>query len=219
MDTAFNPIDQVTWPRSQTFYYFTKIAPTGYTINMDVDVTILRKALKEKGKKFFPAYLYLVTKVLNKIPEFKVAIKDGVLGYFDTLTPLYASFHEDDKTISFLWTAYNDDFSIFYDNYIRDKEQYGDVHGILAKPEMPPVNSYTVSCVPWISFHSFSLHIYDNKEYFFPTVEAGKFFEKDGATIMPLSITAHHAATDGYHINLFYEELKREINHPENWLL
>lgn len=52
--------------------------------------------------------------MLNKQIEFKVAVRDDVLGYWDTLTPLYAVFHEDDKTISFMWTEYDDCFSVFH---------------------------------------------------------------------------------------------------------
>ncbi len=58
-------------------------------------------------KKFFPAYLWLVTKTLMEQPAFCTAEMDGVLGVFDTRTPLYTAFHEDDKTFSLMWTAYN----------------------------------------------------------------------------------------------------------------
>lgn len=43
---------------SQAFHYYTQTAPTSYTVNVMMDVTILRKALKARGYKFFPAYLY-----------------------------------------------------------------------------------------------------------------------------------------------------------------
>ena len=86
----FTPIDFNSWPRREMFYYISKIAPTGYSLTVNVDVTHLRKTVKEAGLKFFPAYLWLVTRCFNEQPEFKYAIKDGQLGYFDTLTPLYA---------------------------------------------------------------------------------------------------------------------------------
>ena len=89
----FTPIDLQTWPRGQMFYYFSQMAPAGYSMTVQVDVTALRKTLKEAGRKFFPAYLWLVTKNLNRQTEFKVAEKDGALGFYDSLTPLYASFH------------------------------------------------------------------------------------------------------------------------------
>ena len=209
----FKPIDLQTWPRGQMFYYFSQMAPTGYSMTVQVDVTELRNTLKEAGLKFFPAYLWLVTKNLNRQTEFKVAEKDGVLGFYDSLTPLYASFHEDDHTFSLMWTEYTDDFLQFHQAYLENQGQFGRNHGVLCQPQTPPpANAYTVSSVPWISFTHFAVHSYENKPYYFPSVEAGKFVEEAGHILMPLSITCHHATTDGYHIKCFLDSLQEDIN-------
>jgi chloramphenicol O-acetyltransferase type A len=218
MESQFTPIDTQGWPRAQIFYYFTQMAPTGYTVNVTVDVTEMQRALRDARMKFFPAYLYLITRVLNRQAEFRVAYSDGVLGCWDTLTPLYAAFHEDDKTISFLWTPYHEDFCVFHEHYLEDKRLYGDNHGILAKPGTPPPSCYTVSCIPWVRFDSFALHGVDLRQYFFPSVEAGKLTEGNGKIAMPLSLTLHHATTDGWHVHLFLEELQHLMNRPEDWL-
>ena len=209
----FTPIDLQTWPRGQMFYYFSQMAPTGYSMTVNVDVTEMRKTLREAGLKFFPAYLWLVTKNLNRQTEFKVAEKDGVLGFYDSLTPLYASFHEDDHTFSLMWTEYTDDFLQFHQAYLENQAQFGQNHVVLCQPQTPPpANAYTVSCVPWVSFTHFAVHSYENKPYYFPSVEAGKFFEEAGRILMPLSITCHHATTDGYHIKCFLDSLQEDIN-------
>lgn len=109
----FHPIDMQAWARAQMFYYFTQMAPTGYSLTTLIDVTAMYKIIKSKHLKFFPAYLWVVTTMINKQIEFKIAVKDQTLGYWDTLTPLYATFHEDDKTISFMWTEYCERFQIF----------------------------------------------------------------------------------------------------------
>lgn len=209
---VFKPIDLQSWPRGQLFYYFSKMAPTGYSMTVHVDVTKLRRIVREAGIKFFPAYLWLVTKNLNQQVEFKIAEKDGVLGFYDTLTPLYASFHADDHTFSFMWTEYKDSFSDFYQDYMGNQERFGKTKGVLCQPQTPPPpNAYTVSCIPWVSFEHFSVHSYENKPYYFPSLEAGKFIERDGRIVMPLSLTCHHATTDGYHIHLFLEGLKQDM--------
>lgn len=209
----FTPIDLQTWPRGQMFYYFSKMAPTGYSLTVNLDVTKMRIVLQEAALKFFPAYLWLVTKTLNRQVEFKVAEMEGQLGYYETLTPLYAAFHEDDKKFSLMWTEFHEDFSVFYQRYLENRELYGGNHGVLAQPEIPPpANCYTVSCIPWITFSHFSVHSYENKPYYFPSVESGKFYEKDGKTLMPLSITCHHATTDGYHVSCFLTDLQIAID-------
>jgi len=209
----FTEIDIMSWPRSQMFYYFSKMAPTGYSLTVDVDVTGLFRKIKERNRKFFPTYLWLVTKCMNMQREFKIAYENEKLGYYDVLTPLYASFHDDDKTFSLMWTEYDDDYEVFYQRYIENQKKYGNGHGVLAQaPMLPPPNAYTVSIIPWISFKHFAVHTYENKPYFFPSVEAGKIYENEaGKKLLPLSITCHHATTDGYHVAQFLENFKAEI--------
>lgn len=215
----FTPIDLASWKRGQIFYYFSKMAPTGYSLTVKLDITKLKKTLDNAGLKFFPAYLWLVTRTLNAQQEFRIAENNGQVGYYDRLTPLYACFHDDDKTFSLMWTEFDDDFTVFYRSYIDDHNKYGTNHGILSQPlAPPPPNAYTVSCLPWVSFEHFAVHNYDNKPYYFPSVEAGKFYEQDGRLIMPLSITCHHAATDGYHVSLFLEELQRQADNFEKYM-
>ena len=216
----FTPIDMNTWPRREHFHYFAHMAPTGYSLTAEVDVTRLRAALKRRELRFYPAYLWLVTHSLNAQEAFRLAEKEGVLGVYDTLTPLYAVFHRDDKTFSMQWTAFDEDFAAFYRGWIRDQERYGENHGFLARRDaLPPENAYTVSCMPWVSFRHFAVHSYDSKAYYFPSVEAGRFEEWDGRTILPLSITCHHAATDGWHVKGFLEPLQREADSFEERLI
>ena len=104
-------------------------------------------------------------------------------------------------------------FAAFHAAYLADKEKYGARHGILGRTgELPPPNAYTVSCVPWVCFQHFAVHSYESKAYYFPSVEAGKFRERDGKTLLPLSLTVHHAAADGWHVHRFLERLQEEMD-------
>lgn len=214
----FYPIDLQTWPRAQAFHFYTQMAPTTYTVNVMIDITILRETLKQQKLKFFPAYLYLVTRAIGKQKELRIAVQDGVMGYWENLNPVYPQFHEDDKTTSLLWTEYDNDFSKFYKQYCEDVAQYGDSHGVLSAKGLPPANAYIISCIPWFTFNSFSLHNHGIKDYYVPSIEAGGFVERNGNILMPLSITVHHATTDGYHLKLFFEELQEIMNKPHGWL-
>ena len=211
----FHTIDLASWNRRDIYYYFSQMAPTGYSVTVEVDVTHLLKTCKEKSLKFFPCYLWLVTRNLNLQAEFKCAVKNGVLGYYDTLTPLYASWHEDTHTFSLMWTEYKPYFNEFYENYLTNQKTYGVNHSLLSQPMLPPENAYTVSCVPWIAFKHFAVHSYENKPYFFPSVEAGKYYKNHGRILMPLSLTCHHATTDGYHVSEFLKTLQADTNHFE----
>lgn len=179
----FTPLDLQTWKRGQMFYYFAKMAPTGYSLTVDVDITRMRAVCKETGIKFFPAYVWLVTECLNRQTEFR------------------------------------EDFEGFYRVYLDNQARFGDNHGVLCQNHAaPPENAYTVSCVPWISFRGFSVHSYGDKPYYFPSVEAGRYYERGGKILMPMSITCHHASTDGYHVKCFLEAFQEGADHFDRFL-
>ena len=121
LNTNFNKINLNEWNRSQYFYYFTKMLPTGYSISVNIDITNTYNMIKRLGKKFFPAYLYVNSRVISEHEEFRIANLDNELGYYEVLHPSYSAFHNDDKTISSMWTEYSSDFEKFYNNYRKIK--------------------------------------------------------------------------------------------------
>lgn len=218
-ERTFTPIDFAAWPRRETFYYFSKMAPTGYSLTVDLDATALHQTLKAANCRLFPAYLWLVTRNLQRQEEFCLAEQDGVLGHYNCLTPLYAAFHEDDKTFSLLWTAYDDEFPALQAAYLQDKARHGAHHGILGKAgETPPPNAYTVSCVPWVSFRHFAVHSYEKQPYFLPSVEAGKLRPEGAKLLLPLSLTVHHAAADGWQVHQFLTDLQADMDRFDTFL-
>ena len=66
MNTEFHKINLNEWNRAQYFYYFTKMLPTGYSLTSNIDITQAYNAIKNKGKKFFPAYLYICSKIISE---------------------------------------------------------------------------------------------------------------------------------------------------------
>ena len=63
----------------------------------------------------------------------------------------------------------------------------------------------------WPRREHFAVHSYD-KPYYLPSVEAGQFVHQGGRTMLPLSVTCHHAATDGWHVQRFLKELQADMD-------
>lgn len=217
MNCEFHPLDRNTWGRAPYFYYFTKMLPTGYSLTVEVDITNTYRTVKAVGKKFFPAYLYLAANLIAQQQEFRITERDGQLGYYEVLHPSYASFHEDDKTMSCLWTEYASNFETFYHNYMEDQRQYADKHGIVGKTDIPE-NNCMIGMVPWTQFTSYSPIPYGTGSNYFPVLQAGKFFEKGDRKMMPFSVTVHHAVADGYHVSLFLQRFQEGMLNPETWM-
>lgn len=212
------PIDRASWPRCQPFWYYTEAAPTTYSLTVALDVTETRRALQAAGQKFFPAYLWLVTRAIGHQPALRTAERDGVLGYWDMLVPAYPRLCPEQGVTSLLWTEYDASFRRFSAAYLADTAQYPAERGLLTAKGAPPENSYVISCIPWFSFESFSLQTQSPKGYFFPSFEAGAFREEVGRVWMPLAVTAHHAATDGWHLKQFFQELSGAFGKPDLWM-
>ena len=72
-EVQFTPLDLHTWERGSVFYYFSQMAPTGYSMTVNLDITKMKAALKAVNRKFFPAYVWMVTKTVNMQKEFRIA--------------------------------------------------------------------------------------------------------------------------------------------------
>ena len=214
----FHPINMTDWDRQQYFYYFTKMLPTGYSMTVEMDITETYEAIKQRKKHFFAAYLYTTLKQLASQKEFRITTIDGKLGYFDVLHPSFALLHEDDKTMSNMWIAYEDSFLEFSGRYEADMAKYKDNHGIVAKSVPPPVNSCMIGMVPWIEFTHYCPIPYGQSDCYFPVIQAGRYFIRDGRRLMPYSITVHHAVADGYHVSAFLDGVQAMLSNPQTWI-
>ena len=181
----FQTIELDTWYRKSYFDHYMKETKCSFSITANVNVTNLLALLKKKKIKLYPAFIYIVSRVIHSRPEFRTTFDDkGRLGYWEQMHPCYAIFHQDDQTFSALWTEYSDDFSQFYHQYLLDAERFGDKRGLWAKPDIPP-NTFSVSSIPWVSFTNFNLNL-DNSEHLLPIITNGKYFSEGRETFLPV---------------------------------
>ena len=57
--------------------------------------------------------VWLLTRTVNEIPEFRMALVDGVLGVYDDMHPAYTVFNKESKTFSGIWTEFDPSYSTF----------------------------------------------------------------------------------------------------------
>jgi len=213
----FCEIDQEKWDRNVYFENYLNQKCT-FSLTANIDITLLLKNIQIKGIKLYPSFIYMVSKIVNDHKEFRTCFNDnGVLGYWDQMTPNYTIFHDDDKTFSCIWTDYSNDFGVFYNNYMEDIKQYSNVKGFMTKSNMPE-NSFPISSIPWVSFTGFNLNINNDNDYLLPIITGGKYFTQEHKIQLPISLQVHHAVCDGYHASRFIEELQQLANDCNDWL-
>ena len=152
----YKKIDLENWCRKEHYLYYTNSLNVEVNMTANIDVSELLSFCHTNGYKFYPTLIYCVTKVLNRIENFKMfKDKNGDLCVWDSLVPNYTIFHEEDHTFSDCWTDFTDDFGSFYKNITSDMELGKTKRGIKVKSGQP-ANFYCVSCTPWTAFTAVS---------------------------------------------------------------
>ena len=209
----FHKIDLNNYERKEHYNIYMLNTPCTYSITVNLNINNFKRTVKEKNIKFYASVIYLISKSVNKYKEFKMSLNDNKeLGYYDVVYPSYTIFHHDTKTFSCLYTEYNENFDLFYKNYISDIEKYANNKSFLAKP-CSIKNIFNISSIPLSSFTSFNLNLPNSFEYLAPIFTIGKYYTDDkNNIIMPLALQIHHSVCDGYHIGIFFENLQNELD-------
>ena len=148
-------------------------------MTVNVDITALG------AHKLYPAMIWLLTRTVNEIPEFRMALVDGVLGVYDDMHPAYTVFNKGSKTFSGIWTEFDPNYSAFLAAYERDSALYSAAVSYAPKPNTPP-NSFNVSMMPWATFTAVNLNLYNGGTALLPIFTMGKAFFADGRRLLPL---------------------------------
>ena len=203
----FQPIDWETFPRKEHFLHYTREIPCSYSMTSDVEISRLRRLLRERGYSLYPTLIYALSCIANDHPEFRTVYdQNRVPGVYDVVDPAYTIFHPETETFSCIVTPFEREFSAFYRNCRADMECYRDCRAFLPQPAQP--NLLNISCIPWTEFRGFHLQIRDGYDFLLPIVTVGKYREENGKLLLPVALQVHHAVCDGFHVGRFFSELQ-----------
>ena len=202
-----------TWERGPVFRHFIDDLRCVMSLTVDLEISRFLKRLSASGFPFYPAMIWAVSNVLNAHAEFRYGWDDqGRLVLWDRIEPYYAHFHPDRETFAKLVTPFSSDLETFHRRFLEDRTRYAALdHFDLT--DVPP-NTFDVSCLPWVRYRSFDMHIFDSGTYLAPVVTWGKYDPERDRTILPVSLNIHHAVADGFHLSRFFLELQELLDAP-----
>lgn len=204
----FERIQLDGWARREHFEHYRSQVPCTYSMTTKLDIT----ALVEAKVRLYPAMLYLLTRAVNRFPEFRMDFdSEGKLGVYGEMHPCYTIFHRDSETFTNLWTEHTEDYQVFCRAYERDLEQFSGNKSMMAKPGVP-ANTFPVSMIPWESFDGFNLNLEKGYSYLLLIFTMGRYAENNGRYLLPLSIQVNHAVCDGFHVCRFVSALREMID-------
>jgi chloramphenicol O-acetyltransferase type A len=161
----YTPVDLSRWARKEHFEVFQSFAECTINQTVLIDITALRKHIKEVGWKFYPTIIFLLSKIMNRHPEFRMAMKDNELVIWNEIHPSYTIFHPETETFSSLWSHYDGNIHHFQKTYAEDIARYGNNLSYWPKEESRE-NVFFVSSIPWVTFTNFNMNIAHMKNFF-----------------------------------------------------
>ena len=85
----YTAVDLSRWARKEHFEVFQGFAQSTFNQTVLVDITVLLSHIKNVGWKFYPTIIFLVAKIVNRHPEFRMAMKDNELVIWNEIHPNY----------------------------------------------------------------------------------------------------------------------------------
>lgn len=155
--------------------------------------------------------IWICTKAINSIQEFKIRIREENLVVLDKANPSFTYLPKGADTFQIITVSWEDDYTSFCKN--AKKQSIMQKEFIDKSKETDELIYF--SCLPWFDFTSLTNeHNFDTKDTI-PRIAWGKYYEDNNRLYIHISIEVNHRTIDGFHIG----QLKAAIDHEINTLI
>lgn len=200
-------IDLTTWDRALHYQIFRNSAQPQYCVSFELDITNFLTAIREKRYSFTFSFVYAVADCDNRIKEFRCRFVDGQPVVFDRI---HTSF-----------TYLNPDTELFKVVNVGMKDTLEEYVALAKRTEQNQKEYFTgpmgndifqFSAFPWVSFTHISHTDSGSRDNATPLFDWGRYFERDGRTLLPFSVQVHHSFVDGVHIGKLAKLLQNYLD-------
>lgn len=206
----YSIIDLNTWERGSLFKFYIDNMRIVMSLTADIDVAPLLAYARKNNLKFYSAMIWVVSRVINSHDEFKYGwSNEGDLIRWDYISPSYTVFNQEDESFTKFVTEYTDNPLDFCKRTV-DNQRKNKCERAIIKDQ--PQNFFDVSCLPWIRYKHFDVHVFDDGKFLAPVVTWGKYEAENNKVLMPLTMNIHHAVADGFHLSRFFYEVQALID-------
>lgn len=206
MANSYKVIDEDTWERAMHCKIFRNSVEPAFCITFEIDVSGLKKYAKKNNISFTLAMVYAVCKCANQIEEFRYRFVDDKIVLFDNIDTAFTYLNEETNLFKVVNAPMMNDLKEYCINAkkIADKQE-----AYFTGPLGNDV--FQCSPMPWVTYTHISHTNSGKKDNATPLFDWGKYYEKDGRLMMPVSVQAHHSFVDGIHIGEFVDTLEKYL--------
>ncbi len=198
-------VEKESWPRREVYEFFAGMSHPFYALTFPVDVTPLRAWCKEQGLSFYAAMVYGATKAMERVDAFLYKDRGGQIVKVDRLVPSFTDLHPGSEQFHIVTLEAGDDLADFC-RRARAKSAAQTVFIPESGPWAPDELVY-FSCLPWFPLTAATNERDADPSDSIPRVTWGRWEERDGRTLLSLSLELNHRLLDGAHVGRFYAEL------------
>ena len=204
MANKYKVIDEKTWNRAMHCMIFRNSVEPAFCVTFEADITRFKRVVKEQGVSFTLAMVYAVCKCANDIDAFRYRFVDGKIVLFDKIDTAFTYLNQETEL-----------FKVVNVPMIDDLKEYCEFAETIAKEQKEyftgPLGNDVFQCspMPWVTYTHISHTNSGKKDNATPLFDWGKFYEKNGKIVIPISVQAHHSFVDGIHILKFADKLQR----------
>ena len=204
MANHYRVIDEKNWDRAMHCMVFRNCVEPAFCVTFEADITNFKQRVKEQGFSFTLAMVYAVCKCANQIEAFRYRFLDGQIVLFDRIDTAFTYLNPETELFKVVNVPMKENIEEYVELAAKTaQEQKVYFTGPLAN------DVFQCSPMPWVTYTHISHTNSGKKDNATPLFDWGKYYEKDGKLMLPISVQAHHSFVDGFHIGQFVELLQK----------
>lgn len=200
-------IDRATWPREGHYRFFAPMSHPFYALTFPVDVTALRGYVKAHGLSFYAALVFLVTKAMEDVEEFRLRDRNGVIVRHDALVPSFTDLRPGSDLFHIVTLEAGDDV----EEFCRRAKAASAAQTEFVNDAPWGDRMIYFTCLPWFPLTALTNERDADPSDTIPRVSWGRWEERDGRTVLNLSLELNHRLLDGVHVGQFYAALNARL--------
>ena len=209
-DTETNSIqwiDLETWERKRLFYNYLGTDFPYIILTTNVDVTNPLAFAHANGVSFNLVMVYLCNQTADSIVNYRYRFIDGKPFLIDHTRPTVNHLKKGEEIFVIGEGPWPCDDILEFCRKCHENQENANPEDMQSRVRHKlDIINYT--SVPWIEYTGFIRTIIHNGVDNAPKFSFGKYFERDGRILMPISNQTHHGLMDGYHVGQFFQKLQ-----------
>lgn len=200
-------IDRNSWKRKEIYELFSKVDYPFYSVTLPIDITNAKRVAREEKISLYYLMIWLCTKAINSVPDFRLRIRGGELYRLDETNPSLTDSCEDEDLFKIVTVKWEKD----YRSFCQKTKETSRAQTCFLDESKEGDDLIYFSTTPWFDFTALTNEHSFNKDDFIPRLTWGKYYEENGKLMVHLSIEVNHRVIDGKHIAAFKEALDWEM--------